>query len=158
MPWTDETAVAVLPRRNTWTSVARGFVGRCPHCGQGKLFRAFLKVTDRCEACGEDFSHQRADDFPAYIVILIVGHILVPTALLVETEFSPSYPVQLAVWLPLALVLSLALLQPVKGAIVGLQWALRMHGFGELPDADAMPGKNTDLLACMPDRSGTGVK
>jgi uncharacterized protein (DUF983 family) len=149
MPWTDQTAVA-LPRRDTWTALARGIAGRCPHCGHGKLFRAFLKVTDRCEACGEDFSHQRADDFPAYIVILIVGHILVPIALVVETEFSPSYPVQLAVWLPLALVLSLALLQPVKGAIVGLQWALRMHGFGELPDADAMPGKNTDLTR-MPD-------
>ena len=142
MPWTDETATAVaLPHRNAWASLTRGFTGRCPHCGQGKLFGAFLKVTDRCEACDEDFSHQRADDFPAYLVILIVGHILVPIALFVETEFSPSYPVQLAVWLPLALVLSLALLQPVKGAIVGLQWALRMHGFGVLPDADAMPGQ-----------------
>jgi uncharacterized protein (DUF983 family) len=141
MPWTDRTADVVLPRRDAWTSLARGFTGRCSHCGKGKLFHAFLKVTDHCEACGEDFSHQRADDFPAYIVILIVGHILVPIALLVETEYSPSYPVQLAVWLPLALVLSLALLQPVKGAIVGLQWALRMHGFGELPDADALPGK-----------------
>jgi uncharacterized protein (DUF983 family) len=139
MPWTDQTAV--LPRRDARTAVARGFRGRCPHCGQGKLFRAFLKVTDRCPVCGEDFSHQRADDFPAYIVILIVGHILVPSALIVETEFAPSYAVQLAVWLPLALVLSLALLQPVKGGIVGLQWALRMHGFGTLPDADALPGK-----------------
>lgn len=141
MPWTDQTAAVAQPRRDPWTSLARGFTGRCPHCGRGKLFQAFLKVTDRCEACDEDFSHQRADDFPAYIVILIVGHILVPIALLVETEFSPSYPVQLAVWLPLALGLCLALLQPVKGAIVGLQWALRMHGFGEMPDADAMPGK-----------------
>ena len=59
----------------------------------------------------------------------------------IETEYAPPYALQLAVWLPLALVLSLALLQPVKGAIVGLQWALRMHGFGELPDADALPGK-----------------
>jgi uncharacterized protein (DUF983 family) len=140
MPWTDQTADVVLPRRDAWTSLARGFTGRCPHCGKGKLFRAFLKVTDRCEACGEDLSHQRADDFPAYIVILIVGHLLVPIALFIETEYAPPYPLQLAVWLPLALVLSLALLQPVKGAIVGLQWALRMHGFGELSDADALPG------------------
>jgi uncharacterized protein (DUF983 family) len=140
MPWTDQTAVA-LPRRDTWTSLTRGFSGRCPHCGQGKLFRAFLKVTDRCEVCHEDLSHQRADDFPAYLVILIVGHLLVPIALFIETEYAPPYALQLAVWLPLTLVLSLALLQPVKGAIVGLQWALRMHGFGVLPDADAMPGK-----------------
>jgi uncharacterized protein (DUF983 family) len=141
MPWTDQTADVALPRRDAWSSLFRGVFGRCPHCGQGKLFRAFLKVTDRCDACGEDFSHQRADDFPAYLVILIVGHILVPIALFVETEYAPPYPVQLAVWLPLALVLSVALLQPVKGAIVGLQWALRMHGFGERPDADALPGR-----------------
>src|SRR5579871_936376 len=142
MPWTDETATAMaLPRRPAWPALVHGFFGRCPHCGEGKLFRAFLKVTDRCEVCGEDLSHQRADDFPAYLVILIVGHLVVPIALFIETEYAPPYALQLAVWLPLALVLSLALLQPVKGAIVGLQWALRMHGFGELPDADALPGK-----------------
>ena len=142
MPWTVQVGEAAAPpRRSAWTSLTRGFRGRCPHCGQGKLFRAFLKVADHCEVCGEDFSHQRADDFPAYIVILLVGHLLVPIALFVETEYSPPYPVQLAVWLPLALVLSVALLQPVKGAIVGLQWALRMHGFGTIADADALPGR-----------------
>jgi uncharacterized protein (DUF983 family) len=140
MPWTEQTQAP--PPRNTWTSVRRGFRGRCPHCGEGKLFRAFLKVADRCTVCGEDFSHQRADDFPAYIVILIVGHLLVPMALVIETEYAPPYALQLAVWLPLALVLSLALLQPVKGGIVGLQWALRMHGFGAAPDADALPGND----------------
>jgi len=140
MPWTDETEA--LPPRDTWTSLTRGFRGRCPHCGEGKLFRSFLKVADRCAVCGEDFSHQRADDFPAYIVILVVGHLVVPLALVVETEYSPPYALQLAVWLPLALVLSLALLQPVKGAIVALQWALRMHGFGTVADADALPGSD----------------
>lgn len=139
MPWNEQSA---LPPRNGWKSLTRGFRGRCPHCGEGKLFRAFLKVADRCAICGEDFSHQRADDFPAYIVILIVGHLLVPPALFVETEYAPPYALQLAVWLPLAVVLSLALLQPVKGAIVGLQWALRMHGFGAFPDADALPGND----------------
>jgi uncharacterized protein (DUF983 family) len=63
-------------------------------------------------------------------------------ALVIETEYAPPYALQLAVWLPLALVLSLALLQPVKGGIVGLQWALRMHGFGAAPDADALPGND----------------
>ena len=122
-------------------AVSRGFAMKCPNCGKGHLFRRFLKVTDACEVCGEDFMAQRADDFPAYLVILIVGHLLVPLALFIETEYAPPYALQLAVWLPLALVLSLALLQPVKGAIVGVQWALRMHGFGTMPDADAMPGK-----------------
>ena len=119
-----------LAKRDAWLALGRGFRGRCPKCGEGKLFRAFLKVADKCTACGEDFSHQRADDFPAYLVILIVGHVLVPIALFVETEYAPSYTVQLAVWLPLALASCLALLQPVKGAVVGLQWAFRMHGFG----------------------------
>lgn len=142
MPWTDQMEKPPLPRREAWLSLRRGLRSRCPHCGNGRLFRSFLKVTDACASCGEDFSHQRADDFPAYLVILIVGHLLVPIALFVETEYAPSYPVQLALWLPLALGMSLALLQPVKGAIVGLQWALRMHGFGERADADALPGRS----------------
>lgn len=139
MPWTNQ--IDVPSRRDPWPAIGRGFLCRCPHCGEGKLFRTFLKVVDRCSACGEDFRHQRADDFPAYLVILIVGHLLVPIALFVETEYAPSYVVQLAVWLPLALIMSLALLQPVKGGIVGLQWAFRMHGFGSQADADALPGE-----------------
>jgi len=93
------------------------------------MFRAFLKVADRCEVCGEELFHHRADDFPAYIVILIVGHLLVPTALSVETNFAPPYWVHLVLWGPACLILTLGLLQPVKGAIVALQWSMGMHGF-----------------------------
>ena len=75
---------------------------------------------------------------PAYLVIVIVGHIVVPTALIIETDFSPPVWLQLSIYLPLTLVLSLLLLQPVKGAVVGLQWALRMHGFDENPP-DGIP-------------------
>jgi uncharacterized protein (DUF983 family) len=64
-------------------------------------------------------------------VIVIVGHIMVPTALLIETDYSPPVWLQLAIYLPLTALMSLALLQPVKGAVVGLQWALRMHGFDD---------------------------
>lgn len=103
---------------------------RCPNCGKGRLFRAFLKVSDACSVCGEDLHHHRADDAPAYFVIMIVGHIVVPLALWVETDFMPSYWVHLALWLPLTLGLTLGLLQPIKGAIVGWQWANEMHGFG----------------------------
>lgn len=109
--------------------MGRGFFGRCPNCGKGRLFRAFLKVVDRCEHCGEELSHHRADDAPAYFVILIVGHIVVALALEVELIFGPPYWVHVALWLPLTLGLALGLLQPVKGAIVGLQWAQYMHGF-----------------------------
>lgn len=93
------------------------------------MFRAFLKVADRCPACGEELYHHRADDFPAYIVILIVGHIMVPLVLAVETELAPPFWFGMTVWPALTGALGLALLQPVKGAVVGLQWALGMHGF-----------------------------
>jgi uncharacterized protein (DUF983 family) len=118
-------------KRDVWTALKRGFRGRCPRCGEGKLFRAFLKVDDHCSTCGLDFTPHRADDLPAYLVIVIVGHIVVPLALLIETNYSPPIALQLAIYLPLTLFASLALLQPVKGAVVGMQWALRMHGFDE---------------------------
>ncbi|MET4482162.1 uncharacterized protein (DUF983 family) [Bradyrhizobium sp. F1.13.3] len=124
--WTGEVAAG---KRDLWSSIGRGFRSRCPRCGQGNLFQAFLKVDDRCSVCGLDFTPHRADDLPAYLVIAIVGHIVVPAALLIETDYSPPVGLQLAIYLPLTVLMSLALLQPVKGAVVGLQWALGMHGF-----------------------------
>ena len=112
-------------------AMIRGFRGKCPHCGEGRLFRRFLKVADRCEACGEEFHHHRADDFPAYLVIVAVGHIIVPLILAVETAYAPPYWLHALIWLPLTLFSSLALLQPTKGAIVGMQWQIGMHGFEE---------------------------
>ena len=103
------------------------------------MFRVFLKVNDACPHCGEELYHHRADDFPAYLVIVIVGHIVVPTALVIETNYAPPVALQLAIYLPLTLIASLALLQPVKGAVVGLQWALRMHGFDDNPPDDIPP-------------------
>jgi uncharacterized protein (DUF983 family) len=111
--------------------IVRGLFGRCPCCGKGRMFDAFLKVKDHCEVCGEELHHHRADDFPAYVVILIVGHLLVPAVLSVETNFAPAYWVHLVLWLPPTLILTLGLLQPVKGAIVALQWHMGMHGFEE---------------------------
>jgi uncharacterized protein (DUF983 family) len=134
--WTRETGL--VEKRDVWSALKRGFRSRCPRCGQGKLFRAYVKVADNCSACGLDFTPHRADDLPAYLVIIIVGHIVVPTALMIETELSPPVWLQLSIYLPITLVLSLLLLQPVKGAVVGLQWALRMHGFDEKPP-DGIP-------------------
>ena len=127
--WSQETALK--EKRNVWQAMKRGFRGRCPRCGEGKLFRAFLKTADSCSVCGQDFTPHRADDLPAYLVIVIVGHIVVPLALMIETNYSPPVALQLAIYLPITFVASLALLQPVKGAVVGIQWALRMHGFDE---------------------------
>src|SRR5437879_13827105 len=119
--WTRETGLA--EKRNVWAALKRGFRGRCPRCGEGKLFRAFLKVDNDCSVCGLDFTPHRADDLPAYLVIVIVGHIVVPIALLIESDYYPPVALQISIYLPLVMILSLALLQPVKGAVVGLQWA-----------------------------------
>ena len=72
-------------------------------------------------------------------MIVVVGHIVVPLALAIETHFSPPIALQMAIYLPLTLILSLVLLQPIKGAVVGFQWALRMHGFDENPPSDIPP-------------------
>ena len=126
-------------------ALARGFAMRCPNCGRGHLFGRFLKVVDHCEVCAEDYTPQRADDFPAYLVIVIVGHIVVPALLAVAIAYDPPAWLQLAIWLPVTLFSSLALLQPTKGTIVALQWQLGMHGFEdakrrrEMLDQNAVP-------------------
>ena len=135
--WTRESVKG--EKRDLWTAMKRGFMCRCPRCGEGKLFRAFLKVDDHCKNCGLDYTPHRADDLPAYLVIVIVGHIVVPVVLWVETNYSPAIWLQMAVYLPFTFLSSLLLLQPVKGAVVGFQWALRMHGFDENAPSDIPP-------------------
>jgi uncharacterized protein (DUF983 family) len=127
--WSREAGA--VEKRDLWSSLKLGFRGRCPRCGEGKLFGSFLKVDNCCSTCGLDFTPHRADDLPAYLVIAVVGHIVVPAALLIETDYSPPVWLQLAIYLPLTALMSFVLLQPVKGAVVGLQWALRMHGFDD---------------------------
>jgi uncharacterized protein (DUF983 family) len=122
------------PRREAaslTSAMWRGFRSKCPNCGTGKLFGRFLKVVDDCLVCGEDFTPQRADDLPAYLVIVVVGHTIVPAVLMVEAYYAPPAWLQLLIWLPATLISALALLQPIKGAIVGLQWQLGMQGFAE---------------------------
>lgn len=84
-----------------------------------------------------------ADDFPPYLTIFVVGHIIVGSALMVERSTDMSTGMHLAIWIPLTIVLSLALLRPMKGGVVGLQWANRMHGFGE-DDETVEPSAGTD--------------
>jgi uncharacterized protein (DUF983 family) len=107
----------------------RGLSGRCPKCGKAPIFSKYLQVVESCPACAEPLHHHRADDLPAYLVILLIGHILVPIVCIVELKFSPPIWVSLSLWLPLTTVLVFALLQPVKGAVVALQWHLGLHGF-----------------------------
>lgn len=125
-----------LETRSVGQAIWRGTLCRCPHCGQGKMFRAYLKVADQCDVCGEELSHHRADDFPPYIAITIVGHIIISLMLHMDMTYHVQ-PITYAVtMIPLAIVLPLAILPSTKGAIVGLQWATRMYGFGAPSRAD----------------------
>ncbi|WP_274424514.1 DUF983 domain-containing protein [Chelativorans sp. YIM 93263] len=124
---TDKTGQRQRP---VFEAMQRGFLGSCPHCGQGRLFRAYLKTVESCSGCDEEMHHHRADDLPAYLVIAIVGHIVVAGFMAVEVATAwPSW-LHLSIWVPITIIMSLALIGPIKGAVVGLQWALRMHGFG----------------------------
>lgn len=95
------------------------------------MFRAYLKVVDECPVCGEELKHQRADDAPAYVTMLIVGHFIV-AGLIAEDELFPTVNMGLValVWSFATIAVSLLLLPRIKGALVGYQWAMRMHGFG----------------------------
>jgi uncharacterized protein (DUF983 family) len=130
MSLTIETASPATGEVKAIPAMRRGFLGHCPACDKGRLFSRFLKVVDHCEVCGTEFHHHRADDLPPYIVIFIVGHLVGYGILMTETKLEMPMWVHLAIWPALTLILSLALLQPVKGAVVGLQYALGMHGFG----------------------------
>lgn len=118
-----------LAERHTGRAIWRGLRWKCPHCGQGKLFRSYLKVTDYCASCGEQLDLHRADDLPPYIAIMIVGHVLVAIMLHMEMSGPVNPMTYLYTMIPLAVILPLAMLPSIKGAIVGFQWAKYMHGF-----------------------------
>jgi uncharacterized protein (DUF983 family) len=133
--------------RDTFSALLRGFRCRCPQCGEGKLFGRFLKPVAACEACGESMEGQRSDDLPPYLTIMIVGHFIVPLVLANEMSANP-WPmwVHFAVWIPLTLAMTIGLMQPVKGAVIGLQWGMRLHGFdptGDYHDRVVKPASHT---------------
>ena len=114
-------------------ALKKGWQRRCPNCGSGPLLRGYLKVRESCPVCGEALHHQRADDGPAYLTILIVGHLLAPLLLFTYMKWRPE-PLVMAVGFTIGTVaLSLYLLPRLKGALVALQWANRMHGFAARP-------------------------
>jgi uncharacterized protein (DUF983 family) len=115
----------------------RGAQLRCPACGVGPMFRRYLKVADHCPNCGEALHHHRADDAPPYFTIVIVGHIVVGLVLSLEMAYRPPLWVHAAIWVPLTFLLCLAMLPVIKGALVALQWALRMHGFDPSSSGDS---------------------
>lgn len=118
-----------LPKRPVFPAMWNGAKHRCPKCGEGKLFKKYLKVNDDCDKCGEALHHHRADDAPAYFTIFIVGKIIVGLFAWVELQYQPPYWVHAVLWVPLVITMALTALSRIKGAIIGLQWANYMHGF-----------------------------
>lgn len=112
-----------------WQSLLRGFLCKCPKCGIGKMYLSFTKNHPQCPSCDEELFHHRADDFPPYITITIVGHIIIPLILYYSVHSDLSEQLQFMIWIPLALLMTLLLMQPVKGAIIAYQWYAGMHGF-----------------------------
>ncbi|KAA0910107.1 DUF983 domain-containing protein [Aquicoccus porphyridii] len=117
-------------------ALLKGWRRRCPNCGSGPLLKGYLKVRDTCPVCHEDLTPQRADDGPAYLTILIVGHIMAPLLHIVFVRWRPEPLVLFTIFAIGCVALSLYLLPRLKGAVVGFQWARRMHGFGDDDLAD----------------------
>jgi uncharacterized protein (DUF983 family) len=114
-----ETAVT---RPDVWTAIKRGLAQRCPVCGRGKLFRSYLKLSDRCTSCGAALSELRADDGPAWATILIVGHLIVPFFIVTARSNAPDW-VYYAVLFPITIAMTLALLPLSKGVFVALLYS-----------------------------------
>jgi uncharacterized protein (DUF983 family) len=107
----------------------RGVVCKCPRCGEAPLFRKWLKSLDHCAACGQDWSHHRADDFPAYIAILVTGHLLAPVMIAMSLDTNLSPLAILAILIPFSVAMMLGMLQPTKGVVIAAQWWHGLHGF-----------------------------
>jgi uncharacterized protein (DUF983 family) len=106
-----------------WVGIRRGLTRRCPSCGAPTLFHGFLKVSPTCAACGADNGAYPADDMPPYLTIVIVGHLVIPLFMWVDSAFAPPLWLQFATWVPLTAVLAISLLPFVKGGVIGLCWA-----------------------------------
>ena len=123
------TDQAIPDERLLRPAMLRGWRRRCPNCGSGPMLKGYLQVRDTCPVCGEAMHHHRADDGPAYLTILIVGHIMAPSILFVFTSFRPEPMVLFTGFAIGCVALSLYLLPRLKGLMVAFQWARRMHGF-----------------------------
>jgi uncharacterized protein (DUF983 family) len=128
-------AVAGAAPRPTLAMLASGLCGRCPRCGKGPLFSGFLTVADACGNCGLGLSGHDAGDGPAVFAIFILGFGIVGLAAVVEFLFAPPLWLHAALWLPLTLIGAIALLRPLKGLTVALQYRYRAVDEPERPGA-----------------------
>lgn len=109
-------------------AIFRGWRKHCPSCGDTKLYQRYLRQVESCSGCGAQLGEIRADDFPPYLTIVVVGHIIVPLILLTEKYFHPPTWAHTVTWLPLTLALMLWFLPRLKGCAIGLMWHLGLTG------------------------------
>jgi len=109
-------------------AIFRGWRKRCPSCGETRLYQRYLRQADACTNCDAALGDIRADDFPPYLTIVVVGHIIVPLILLAEKYFHPPTWAHTVTWLPLTLILMLWFLPRLKGCAIGLMWHLGLTG------------------------------
>lgn len=117
------------PDRPAWPAMRRGWRQRCPCCGSGRVFSSYLKLRATCAVCDEDLSHARADDGPAYLAILITAKVMGTLMLKTFLLWQPDPFLMASVFCVGSAAMALYLLPRLKGMIVGIQWAKRMHGF-----------------------------
>jgi uncharacterized protein (DUF983 family) len=106
----------------------RALRGRCPCCGEGKLFRSYLKQVDRCSVCSESFGAIRADDAAPWLTIIVVGHVFLPLAFTVDLGFLPFWA-EMASLTGVFVLLSLLLLPRAKGLFIAILWMTRAPGY-----------------------------
>ena len=112
---------------NSVSPFRSGITGRCPRCGEGALYDGFLNVADGCTACGLDYSGQNSGDGSAFFIIMIVGFVVVGLPLALEGMFAPPVWLHMVLWLPLSLILTLAMMRPAKGILIALQYKYGIH-------------------------------
>ncbi len=132
--------------RDKLSAMLHGARQKCPNCGKGALFTSYLKVAKTCNNCGEELHHERSDDAAPYFTIFVLGHLIVPLLLILETHIFPPLWAYLVFGLPLIVTLALLTLPRVKGTIISLQWALRMHGFGPEEPTNANSSLDPELI------------
>ncbi|MBO9396250.1 DUF983 domain-containing protein [Shimia sp. R9_1] len=120
---------AALEDRPLKPALMRGWRRKCPNCGNGPMLKGYLKVRDHCPVCKQELHHHRADDGPAYLTILIVGHLMAPLLHVAFVHWRPEPLILFTIFAVGCVALSLYLLPRLKGGVVAFQWARRMHGF-----------------------------
>ena len=110
-----------------------GLAGRCPRCGEGKLFAGFIAVAPKCGACGLGFDFADSGDGPAVFVALFGGFIVLGAALWTEVMYEPPIWVHMVIFLPLTLIVCLGLLRPLKGLLIALQYRNQAAPGGPAP-------------------------